>query len=201
VQVRLFAYPSFSSIFCLITSVFLTRLFSLLRMFPHSLLLQRNDPTPQARSLFLRFCGYHRRTEIHATTSCACFIGPHHDDHDLFGGCVGSTPNNVSILPHLLNAHSKSRSTVHIRSDCIIFYHLNPSVHISFSVPFCSPLAFLIAFSNNVRQPLLAYSCFRQPFVLVARWRPAVVSCTHVDPRYRIRRWILLPTSVVGINT
>jgi len=71
--------------------------------------LQRNDPNPQTHSLLLRFCGYHRRTEIHVTVSCACFVGP---DHDLSGGCIGSALSNVFIL---LDANSKSRSTTHIR--------------------------------------------------------------------------------------
>ena len=94
----------------LLTSVFLTRLLSL-SIFSHSpaFTAQRSN------SSNLRFCGYHRRTEIHATT-CACFVRP---DRDLFRGRVGSALNNVSTLPHLLDANSKSRSTVHIRSTFV----------------------------------------------------------------------------------
>jgi hypothetical protein len=102
----LFVYRSSSSIpsyidhsrsiilfFVLLISFFLTRLLSLLRIFSHSpaFTAQRSNS-----SNLLRFRGYHRRTEIHAT-ACACFVGP---DHDFFGECIGSAFNNVSILPH-----------------------------------------------------------------------------------------------------
>jgi hypothetical protein len=100
------------SFFYLLTSVFLTVYCLFFAYFLILLLLQRNDPTPQTNSLLLRFCGYHRQTEIHATAPCACFVGP---DPDLFGGSVGSALNNVSIVTHLLDAYSKSRSTIHIR--------------------------------------------------------------------------------------
>jgi hypothetical protein len=61
--------------------------------------------------------------------------------------------------------------------------------------PSAYPSPFLMLFANLPAEP-----CFCQPFVLVARWQLAVVSWTHVDPRYRICRYRLTPTSVVGIN-
>jgi len=99
ILVRFFFYliTCFLTLFCLFFAYFLILL-----------LLQCNDPTPQTHA---RFCGYHRRTEIHVHASCACFVGL---DHDPFSGCVGSALNSVSILPHLLDANSKSRSTIHV---------------------------------------------------------------------------------------
>jgi len=108
VQVRLFVYcylPPF-----LLTSIILVQFLPLNICFPHTFIASSShissfsflySATIQRLklTLLLRFCGYHRRTEIHATAPCACFVEP---DHDLFGGCVGSAPNNVSILPHLL---------------------------------------------------------------------------------------------------
>jgi len=82
---------------------------SLLRMFPYSPAFTEQLSNSSKSLSSFAFCGGHRRTEIHATASCACFVGP---DHALFGGCIGSALNNVSILPHPLDANSKSRSTL-----------------------------------------------------------------------------------------
>ena len=62
--------------------------------------------------------------------------------------------------PHLLD----------ICSDCITFYHLGVGVHTSLNAPFCTPFAFLIAFPNVVRQPLLAESCLCQPSHSRRKW-------------------------------
>ena len=132
----------------LLTSIFLTRLLSLLSIFSHSpaFTAQRSN------SSNLRFCGYHRRTEIHATT-CACFVRP---DRDLFRGRVGSALNNVSTLPHLLDANSKSRSTVHIRSTFVPTV-LSSTTSVLAPIPPSTPLSahpspslspFLMLFAN-----------------------------------------------------
>jgi len=121
VQVRLFVYcylPPF-----LPTSIILVQFLPLNICFPHTFSASSSYISSFSFFTAQRFnssnplpppslCGYHRRTEVHATTPCACFVGP---NCDLFGRCVGSALNNVSTLPHLLDANSKSRCTIRIR--------------------------------------------------------------------------------------
>ena len=77
-------------------------IFRFLEFFLILLLLQGNNPTPQTRPRLFRICGYRRRTEIHATASCACFV------RHLSDGGVGSALNQPSTtLPSVISSKLK----------------------------------------------------------------------------------------------
>ena len=103
----------FITLFCLFFAYFLILL-----------LLQCNDPTPQTHALLLRFCGYHRQTEIYVTASCACFVGP---DHDPFGGCVGSASTAFpSYLIYWMPTRSLEVQSTSIRHSFLMTVLLPP---------------------------------------------------------------------------
>jgi hypothetical protein len=131
-QVRLFVYCSSSSI-----PHFLSIFLYLLNIcFPPTFIFASSNVSSFScfysatiqllkHSFLLRFCGYHRRTEIHATASYAWIVGL---NHDFFDGCVGSANLSICYVYLIFERPFKLRSTS-VPTVSIPYYPQRPLLH------------------------------------------------------------------------